>query len=115
MIVLNIAVIIAVCSHASYLVIFKSKYCTQMSSSSIILDATPMHPSFKWVLSKTPLPHYISIQTVPTNFLQQLEFILTQKSEGIGKVAEILQLSLVGSLVSLNLRQKCCTFILQKT
>ena len=50
-----------------------------------------MHPSFKWVLSKTPLPHYISIQTVPTNFL---------KSEGIGKVAEILQLSLVGSLVS---------------
>ena len=106
MIVLNIAVIIAVCSHASYLVIFKSTYCTQMSSSSIILDATPMHPSFKWVLSKTPLPHYISIQTVPTNFL---------KSEGIGKVAEILQLSLVGSLVSLNLRQKCCTFILQKT
>ena len=98
MIVLNIAVIIAVCSHASYLVIFKSTYCTQMSSSSIILDATPMHPSFKWVLSKTPLPHYISIQTVPTNFLQQLEFILTQKSEGIGKVAEILQLSLVGTL-----------------
>ena len=39
-------------------------------------------------------------QTVPTNFLQQLEFTLTQKSEGIGKVAEILQLSLVGSLVS---------------
>ena len=32
-----------------------------------------------------------------------------------GKVAEILQLSLVSSLVSLNLRKKCCTFILQKT
>ena len=54
-------------------------------------------------------------QTVPPNFLKQLEFTLPQKSEGIGKVAEILQLSLVGSLVSLNLRKKCCTFILQKT
>ena len=28
-----------------------------------------MHPSFKWVLSKTPRPHYISIQTVPTSTL----------------------------------------------